>query len=73
MSRAWLSSFKPTKPAPRPRRLRQRDEQAIPRAERPVPHPQGWDWAPECEEVVGPPGNRLEDVLARCREDHDNA
>jgi hypothetical protein len=33
------------KPAPRPSRLRQRPE-PIPRADRPVPHPQGWDWAP---------------------------
>ena len=34
------------KPAPRPPRRRNRDEQPIPRPERPVPHPQGWDWAP---------------------------
>ena len=34
------------KPAPRPPRRRKRDEQPIPRPERPVPHPQGWDWAP---------------------------
>jgi hypothetical protein len=33
------------KPAPRPSRLRPR-VQPIPRPERPVPHPQGWDWAP---------------------------
>jgi hypothetical protein len=41
--------------APRPpRRLPQR-KQPIPRAERPVAHPQGWDWAPEIELVVGVP------------------
>jgi hypothetical protein len=43
--------------------------QPIPRegdAQRPVPHSQGWDWAPEREVVTGLPGNRLEDVLARC-------
>jgi hypothetical protein len=47
------------KPAPRPQR-RERVAQPIPSRAR------GWDWKPECEEVVGPPGNRLEDVLARC-------
>jgi hypothetical protein len=33
------------KPAPRPSRLRP-PKQPIPRADRPVPHPEGWDWAP---------------------------
>jgi hypothetical protein len=41
-------------------RTRQRDE-------RPRERPQRWDWAPEREVVVGRTGNRLEDVLARCR------
>jgi hypothetical protein len=54
---------RPPKPASRPplrpRCLRKRGVQAIPSAS-------PWDWKPECEEVVGPPGRRLEDVLARC-------
>jgi hypothetical protein len=37
------------------------------RDERPREQPQRWDWAPEREVVVGRTGNRLEDVLARCR------
>ena len=49
-------------------RHKRRDDRPRPQrgVARPVPHPQGWDWAPEREVVTGLPGNRLEDVLARC-------
>lgn len=53
----------------RPKGERRQPPQPIDRegdAPRPVPHPRGWDWAPEREVVTGLPGNRLEDVLARC-------
>jgi|HubBroStandDraft_6_1064221.scaffolds.fasta_scaffold1309316_2 hypothetical protein len=43
------------KPAPKPRHRRERAAQPIPRPERPVQHPEGWDWAPEVELVVGVP------------------
>lgn len=36
------------------------------RVAQPIPKGDQFDWAPEREEVVGPPGNRLQDVLARC-------
>jgi len=47
MSRAWLSfKPKPTKLAPRPRRLRQRDKQPIPR------DGDVFNWRPEVELIV---------------------
>jgi hypothetical protein len=41
------------------RRRSERDAKPTPKGDR-------FDWAPEREEVVGPPGNTLQDVLARC-------